>query len=155
MNCVVGCVRRDRSLTWSLKGSLWNSWMLSLPSEWRTGKTRASRETANAPSSWCQCSWQLTPPAGTAGGQTAGAPTKWAQLCWIINTWSSRSSSPRRWPLSLTMTTACGDRYTVNWHRFSGSDTARPHPSHLGRRSGTSENICLGPDVDTVQPHTF
>lgn len=120
-DCVVGCVWRDRSLICLLKASLLHSWMLSLLSEWRTGKTDASLKTANAR----QGGWQLTRPAGTAGGQTAGAPTKWPQRCWMKITWSSRSSNLSRWPLILTVTTAHGDRYTEKWgvpHWLSGSE---------------------------------
>lgn len=116
-NCVVGCVWRDRSSICSLKGSLLHSWMLSLLSWWRTGKTDASLETANA----CQGGWQLTGPAGTAGGQTAGAPTKWPQHCWMKIIWSSRSSNLSQWPLTLTVTTAHGDRYTENGGVHNGS----------------------------------
>lgn len=155
-NCVAGCVWRDRSLICSLKGSLLHSWMLSLLSEWRTGKTNASSKTANA----CQGGWQLTRPAGTAGGQTAGAPTKWPQHCWMKIIWSSRSSNLRRWPLTPTVTTAHGERYTENsgvqlvqWP--SVFDKAWMSPSHLWQLSGTSSNICLEPDVDPVQLRSF
>lgn len=108
--CVAGCVWRDRSSICSLKASLPHSWMLSPLSQWRTGEADASVETANAPHG----GWQLTGPAGTAGGQTAGAPTRWPQRCWMKTVWSSRSSNLSPWPLTLTVTTAPGDRYTEN-----------------------------------------
>lgn len=117
--CLAGCVWRDRSLICLLKGSLQNSWMLSLLSQWRTGKTDVSLKTADA----CQRCWQLTHPAGTAGGRTAGAATKWPPHCWMKITWSSRSSNLSRWPLTPTVTTAHGDRYAATcnsgsvWHR--------------------------------------